>query len=78
MEIIHNIDEVVKCLTLDEKAYLPQTASQALKSFVRLVITGQFLRKVSKTGVVVKVWNTRVSKPIIMPAKIFRPVHRLA
>ena len=33
MEITHNIDEVIKSLTLVEKAYLPQAASQALKSF---------------------------------------------
>ncbi len=33
MAITHNIDEVIKSLTLVEKAYLPQAASQALKSF---------------------------------------------
>ena len=33
MEITHNIDDIVKQLTLVEKAYLPQAASQALKSF---------------------------------------------
>jgi hypothetical protein len=33
VEITHNIDEVIKSLTLVEKAYLPQAASQALKSF---------------------------------------------
>ena len=33
MEITHNIDEAIKSLTLVEKAYLPQAASQALKSF---------------------------------------------
>ena len=31
--ITHNIDEVIKSLNLIEKAYLPQAASQALKSF---------------------------------------------
>ena len=33
MEITHNIDDIIKQLTLVEKAYLPQAASQALKSF---------------------------------------------
>ena len=33
MEITHNIDDIFKQLTLVEKAYLPQAASQALKSF---------------------------------------------
>ena len=33
MAITHNIDEVIKSLNLVEKAYLPQAASQALKSF---------------------------------------------
>ena len=33
MAITHNIDDIIKQLTLVEKAYLPQAASQALKSF---------------------------------------------
>jgi len=33
VEITHNIDDIIKQLTLVEKAYLPQAASQALKSF---------------------------------------------
>ena len=33
MEITHNIDDIIKQLTLIEKACLPQAASQALKSF---------------------------------------------
>jgi len=33
VEITHNIDDIFKQLTLVEKAYLPQAASQALKSF---------------------------------------------
>ena len=33
MEITHNIDSIIKKLDLIEKAYLPQAAEQALKSF---------------------------------------------
>ena len=33
MAITHNIDSIIKKLNLIEKAYLPQAAEQALKSF---------------------------------------------
>jgi len=33
VEVTHNIDDIVKQLTLVEKAYLPQASSQALKLF---------------------------------------------